>query len=94
MASRLPVDGTKDARRGLWLRLKNTCKQFKFSLKQILPTLFTLRDDESRIIAVMSSDVDDLLYGYLPAGPPSCASSGTARTLTAAASQTRNLQSV
>ena len=30
--------------------------------------LFTLRDDESRIIAVMSSNVDDLLYGYLPEG--------------------------
>ena len=27
--------------------------------------MFTLRDDESRIIAVMSSNVDDLLYGYL-----------------------------
>ena len=40
----------------------------QFSLNQILPTLFTLRDDESKIIAVMSSNVDDLLYGYLPEG--------------------------
>ena len=40
----------------------------KFSLNQILPTLFTLRDDESRIIAVMSSNVDDLLCGYLQKG--------------------------
>ena len=46
----------------------NTCKQFKFSQNQILPALFTLRDDESRIIAVMSSIVDDLLYGCLPEG--------------------------
>ena len=38
------------------------------SLNPILPTLFTLRDDESRIIAVMSSNVDDLLYGYLSEG--------------------------
>ena len=38
----------------------------KFSLNQILSTLFTLRDDESRIIVVMSSNVDDLLYGCLP----------------------------
>ena len=68
LASRVPVYGTKDAGRGLWLRLKNTCKQLKFSLNQILPTLFTLRDDESRIIAVMSSNVDDLLYGHLPEG--------------------------
>ena len=68
LASRVPVYGTKDAGRGLWLRLKNTCKQFKFSLNQMQPTLFTLRDNESRIIAVMSSNVDDLLYGYLPQG--------------------------
>ena len=44
------------------------CKQFNFSLNQNLPTLFTLRDDESKIIAVMSSNVDDLLYGSLPEG--------------------------
>ena len=68
LASRVPIYGTKDAGRGLWFRLKNTCKQFKFSLNQILPTLFTFRDEESRIIAVMSSNVDDLLYGYLPEG--------------------------
>ena len=53
LASRVPVYGTKDARRGLWLRLKNTCKQFTVSLNQILPTLFTHRDDESRITAVI-----------------------------------------
>ena len=52
----------------MWLRFKNTCKQFKFSLNQILQTLFTLRDDESRICAVMSSIVDDLLCGYPPQG--------------------------
>ena len=51
LTSRLPVYGTKDAGRGLWLRLKNTCKQFGCSLNQILPTLFTLRDDDSEIIA-------------------------------------------
>ena len=43
------------AGRGLWLRLMNTCKLFKFSLNPILPTLFTLRDDESKIFAVMFS---------------------------------------
>ena len=30
LASRVPNYGTKDAGRGLWLRLKNMCKQFKF----------------------------------------------------------------
>ena len=37
----------------------------QFSLNRILPTLFTLRNEESKIIAVMSSNVDNLLYGYL-----------------------------
>ena len=68
LASHVPVYGTKDAGRGLWLRLKSTCKQFNSSLVQILPTLFTLRNEESKIIAVMSSNMDDLLYGYLPEG--------------------------
>ena len=43
---------------------RTRAKQFKFSLNQILQPLFTLRDDESRIFAVMSSIVDDLLCGY------------------------------
>ena len=68
LASRVPICGAKDAGRGLWLRLNNTCKQFKFSLDRILPTLFTLRNHESKIIAVLSSNVDDLLYGYLLEG--------------------------
>ena len=49
---------------GLWLRLKNTCNQFTFSPDQILPTLFTRRNEESKIIVVMSSNP----YGYLPEG--------------------------
>ena len=68
VASRVPVYGATNAGRGLRLRLKNTCKEFKFALNQILSTLFTLRDDESSIIAVVSSNVDNLLYGYLPEG--------------------------
>ena len=68
LASLVPVYGTKDAGRGLWLRLKSTCKQFNFSLNQIRPTLFTLRSEESKIVAEMSSNVDDLFCGYLPEG--------------------------
>ena len=33
LASIVPVYGTKDAEPGLWLRLKNTCKQFKFFIE-------------------------------------------------------------
>ena len=58
----------KDAGRGLWLRLKSASKQVKFLMNQILSPSFTLRDDESRILAVMSSNVDDLLHGYVQEG--------------------------
>ena len=70
LASRDPIYGARDAGRALWLRLKNTCKHFKCSLiqTQILPTLFTLRNEESKIIVVMSSNVDDLLCGHLLEG--------------------------
>ena len=68
LASRVPIHGTKGARRGLLLRLKDTCKRINFSLNRILPSLFTLRNEESEIIAVMSSNVDDLFQGYLPDG--------------------------
>ena len=30
VSSSVPIDGTQDAGRGLWPRLKNTCKQFNF----------------------------------------------------------------
>ena len=68
LASCVPICGTKDAGRALWLRSKSTCKQFNLSLNRMLPTLFTLRNEESKIIAVMSSDVDDLLHGILLEG--------------------------
>ena len=55
--------GTKDVGRRRWLRLKETCHASGFSGYQILPTLFTSRNDKSEIIAVMSSNVDDLLHG-------------------------------
>ena len=52
----------------LCFRLKGTCQASGFSQNQILPTLCTLRSDESEIIAVVAANVDDLLYGYFPEG--------------------------
>ena len=39
-------------------------------IESVLPTLFALRDDESQIIAVMSSNVNEVLYGYLKEPKP------------------------
>ena len=68
LASHVPFCGTKDAGRGLWIRLKDSCRASGSSSNQLLPTLFTLRNDDSEIIAVMSSNVDDVLYSYLTKG--------------------------
>ena len=65
LAARVPIYGTKDAGRGFWLRLKEVVIEHGYALNRILPTMFTLRDKD-KIVAVMSSNVDDLLYGALP----------------------------
>ena len=65
IAARVPIYGTKDAGRGWWLRLKEVVLEHGYSLNKILPTMFALRVD-GKIVGVMSSNVDDLLYGCLP----------------------------
>jgi len=65
LAARVPIYGTKDAGRGWWLRLKDVVEENGYTLNKILPTMFALRDNE-KIVGVVSSNVDDLLYGNLP----------------------------
>lgn len=65
LAARLPIYGTSDAGRGWWLRLKEVLIEHACILNEILPTMFALRDKE-KTVGVMSSNVDDLLYGSLP----------------------------
>ena len=65
IAARVPIYGTKDAGRGFWLKLKEAVIEQGYTLNMILPTMFTLRK-ESKIVSVLSSNVDDLLYGSLP----------------------------
>jgi len=66
IAARVPIYGTKDAGRGFWLRLKEVALDNGYSLNKILPTMFSLRDTDNKLVGVMSSNVDDLLYGNLP----------------------------
>ena len=65
IAARVPIYGTKDAGRGFWLKLKEVVIEQGYTLNMILPTMFTLRK-EGKIVSVLSSNVDDLLYGSLP----------------------------
>ena len=65
IAARVPIYGTKDAGRGFWLKLKEVVLSRGYKTNKILPTMFTLVKD-GKIRAVMSSNVDDLLYGSRP----------------------------
>ena len=65
IAARVPIYGTKDAGRGFWLKLKEVVLSRGYTANKILPTMFSLVKD-GEIRAVMSSNVDDLLYGSLP----------------------------
>ena len=58
IAARVPIYGTKDAGRGFWLKLKQVVLAEGYKLNQILPALFALRDDDGKIVAVLSSNVD------------------------------------
>ena len=64
LAARVPIYGTKDAGRGFWLRLKEVVEHKGYVLNKILPTMFALRSD-GKLVGVMTSNVDDLLYGSL-----------------------------
>ena len=77
LASRVPVYGTKDARRGL--RDKRCRSRIVASIEEHVQTVQIVTESNSadsvhasrrlsRIIAVMSSNVDDLLYGNLSEG--------------------------
>ena len=61
MAARVPIDGTKDAGRGFWLKLKDVVTKAGFELHQIITSSFALTNPAGEIVAMMSSNVDDIL---------------------------------
>ena len=70
IAARVPIYGTKDSGRGWWLELRDQLIHAGYVLNQILPALFSLRNYEGKMIGIMSTNVDDLLYGCLDEGEP------------------------
>ena len=66
IAARVPIYGTKDAGRGFWLQLKEVVLSKGYRLNKILPSMFTLRTKDDKIVSVLSSNVDDLLYASEP----------------------------
>ena len=66
VAVRVLIYGTKDAGRGFWLKLKDVVTKAGFKLNQIITSLFALTNSAGEIVAMLSSNVDDVLYGFLP----------------------------
>ena len=60
LSSRVPIYGTRDAGRGLSLRLKDSRRACGISLQNMLPTFFTLRDNDLSNIVVAFCNVDDV----------------------------------
>ena len=67
LIARVPIYGTCDAGRGLWLRLRQTCIDAGFTPSSIMPGLFYLRKNE-RLVGMLCTHVDDILWGCLPEG--------------------------
>ena len=65
IASRVPVNSTRDAGRGCWLKLKDALLNEGYTHNQTLPTMFALRGN-GKVVGVTSANVDDLIYGSLP----------------------------
>lgn len=63
-----PIHGTCDAARGFWLELKGTVPAQGVRHDFVLRAPFVLRNQDGNIIAMLTTNVDDLLYGFLPQG--------------------------
>ena len=50
--------------------LKGVCQEASLELNSIHPTLFSMVDKNNNVIALMASNVDDLIYGNEPEAEP------------------------
>ena len=74
---RVPVYGLCDSGRGFWKRLDSESKETGFTASAVFPAFYFFKNNssqnedeiqESEVVAVMTTHVDDLLYSYLPQG--------------------------
>ena len=67
IAARMSIYCIKDAGRKFWRRLEDVVRKQAFKLNYMF-TFFALHNEEGETVAALSSNVDDLLYGFLPEG--------------------------
>ena len=68
--ARVPVYGTHDGGRKFWKRLKTSAQKRGFLENAIFKALYVLRNNEGRIIALLCTHVDDLLWAAEPEAEP------------------------
>ena len=67
---RVPVYGTTDAGRNLYLRIKESYNEFGLRASQILSALYFITGEDGKLCAAICTHVDDFLWAATPPGEP------------------------
>ena len=70
MIARAPVYGTTDAGRNLYLRIKESCKEFGLKPSQVLSALYFNTGEDNKLCTAICTHVDDFLWAATPSGEP------------------------
>ena len=68
MIARVPVYGTTDAGRNLYLRIKECSRELGLKTSRVLSALYFLTDKEGNLCAALCTHVDDFLWAARGAG--------------------------
>ena len=66
LLARVPIYGTRDAGRGFWKRLRSVAVGAGLRESKILPAFYSYADGNGKVIMVLGSHVDDILWANLP----------------------------
>ena len=66
LLANVPIYGTRDAGRGLWKKLRNTFRAHGFKENRIIKALYSIVDENNRVVAMVGTHVDDILWACEP----------------------------
>ena len=68
--ARVPIYGTKDARRYFWKHLREVLINLGFQENDTIRTLFSMRGKDGKLTAMLCTHVDGLLWAATPEAEP------------------------
>ena len=68
LVARVPIYGTCDAGRSFWKALREAILELGFKENSLIRAWYHLCDDQGRIIAMLATHVDDMLWACEPEG--------------------------